>query len=55
MHLFHMHEGVNEIHIYLDIILVVPHSTMFKSVSKKDRSILASGRGVVGRMLGNQM
>ena len=37
MHLFHMHEGVNEIHLYLDIIPAVPFSTMFKSVSKEDR------------------
>ena len=37
MHLFHMHEGVNEIHLYLDIILAVPLSTMFKSVSKEDK------------------
>ena len=57
MHLFNMHECVNEIHIYLDIKPAVPFSTMFKSVSKKDRSILANGSGlaVVGIMLGNQM
>ena len=29
MHLFHMHEGVNEIHLYLDIIPAIPLSTMF--------------------------
>ena len=34
MHLFHMHEDVNEIHLYLHIILADPLSTMFKSVSK---------------------
>ena len=37
MHLFHMHESENEIHLYLDIIPAVPLSTMFKSVSKEDR------------------
>ena len=37
LYLFHMHEDVNEIHLYLDIILADPLSTMFKSVSKKDK------------------
>ena len=37
MHLFHMHEGENEIHLYLDIIPAVPLSIMFKSVSKEDK------------------
>ena len=37
MHLFHMHESENEIHLYLDIIPAVPLNIMFKSVSKKDK------------------
>ena len=40
-----MHKGVNEIRLYLDIILADPFSIMFKSTSKESRSILASGSG----------
>ena len=38
IHLFRMHEGEKEIHLYLDIIPTIPLSTMFKSVSEEDRS-----------------